>query len=319
MVVIEDILDELYTLDNSQWYDNVSRILTLLNYPVRMEYNCQWEEFLYIRSEKLRAISSADRKILSKCRTIASFAMERSLKRIKLFAFDIIDENQSSRNNTVYEITKLFRDLFGRFVILVFVNGDELAFSGILSKYKKTEVIISEWFGYNKDYELNNKILEVDFSLFLGYTLNEIYNDYLWSIARHYVKYKESKQFLIFGCNNPETYEEFVHNPDGGGMILAKIIDCEETLQINSDYYPDIYGNDYFMDDSDIEIDLIEKLEVENDIEFEWTMLEMELAAESEEADEKFEDEENEEFYDDYYEKLNGMNPEEMLKFIRGE
>ena len=73
------------------------------------------------------------------------------------------------------------------------------------------------------------------------------------------------------------------------------------------------------MDDSDIEIDLIEKLEVENDIEFEWTMLEMELAAESEEADEKFEDEENEEFYDDYYEKLNGMNPEEMLKFIRGE
>lgn len=320
MAVIEDILDEFYTLDNSRWYDNVSRILTLLSYPVRMEYNCQWEEFLYVRSEKLRAISPADRKILSECKAIASFSMERRLKRIKLFAIEIIDKTQSARNNTVYEITKLFRKLYGRFVILVFVNGDELAFSGTaINKNKKTEIIISEWFGYNRDCEINDKILEVDLSSFSGGSLKDIYNDYLWAIARPYIKYHESKMFLLFGCDNPVTYEEFIPNQDGDGMIPTTKIDRDETLRVNSNYYPDIYGDDYFIDDSDVEIEMLDVLEDENDIEFEWTMLEMELAAEAKDEYDEIEDGEEDEFYDDYNEELNGMNPEEMLKYIRGE
>ena len=321
-MVVEDILDELYTLDNSQWCDNVEKILTLLSYPVHLEYSCQWEEFLYVRSEKLRAVNPADRKILSQCKTIASYVMERRLRKIKIFAIEIVNGTKSSRNDTAYEITKLFRKLYGRFVILVFVNGDEIAFTGTsIDRYKRTEVIISEWFGYNNDYEINNKILEIDFSLFVGTSLNTINNEYLWSIARPYVKYRESKMFLIFGCDNPVTYETLVPNQDGDGVVLATMVDREETLKINSTYYPDIYGDDYFVDDSNLEVDSSsDMIDDADDIEFEWTMLEMELAAEADDEGDDFDEYDDEEVEaEDYDEELKGMNPEEMLKYIRGE
>ncbi len=126
--------------------------------------------------------------------------------------------------------------------------------------------------------------------------------------------------FLIFGCDNLITHEELVPNQDGDDMILATKVDREETLRVNANYYPDIYGDDYFIDDSDIEIETLDAFEDEDDIEFEWTMLEMELAAEAEDEEDEFEDEGEDEFYDDEYdEELNGMNPEEMLKYIRGE
>jgi len=321
MVVVDDIKNELYTINNDCWYDNVSAILELLDFPAIFDYACLWEEFLYVRSEKMRAVNAKERKILSECMTIVHFKMERKYKGINVFAIRIASSN-NSRNDLVYDLTNLFRRLYGRFTILVFVNGDELAFSGIsVNQNKKTEVIISEWFGFDCERDKIEKILEIDFSSFTGKSLNQIYNNYLWAISRVYVRYRESKMFLIYGCDNAVTYEAFVPGQDGEGTILTTKIDREETLKINEAYYPDLYGQDFFVDDSGIEIESSDFYEDADDIEFEWTMLEMELAEEAEEDDfENFFDEEEDdsELYE-FDEELKGMNPEEMLKYIRGE
>ncbi len=319
MVVIDDILNELYTIDNDYWHNNVLEILKILDFPVSFDYECLWEEFLYVRSEKVRSINGKDRKILSQCKMIAHYQIERKYRRMQVFSIRIADD-ENSRNGTVYDITRLFRKLYGPFTVLVFVNGSDIVFSGTsINQNNKYEVIISEWFGFERDRELNEKMLEIDFIYFTGRTINQLYSNYLWAISRIYVRYRESKMFLIYGCDNPVTYEEFVTGQDSDESILITKIDREETLRINSAYYPELYGKDYFVDDADIEIESAEFFEDADDIEFEWTMLEMELA-EEEAYDDFFEDDDD--IYDDadeYDEDLIGLNPEEMLKYIRGE
>ena len=322
MIDLEDLLDELYTFDNSCWHESVFNVLNILSFPISFEYVCQWEEFLYVRSNKNRMVSPNDKMDLAKCKAIASYSLGKRFRHIKLFAV-YIEESVKTRNDTVYEITKLFRKLYGRFTILVFVNADEMAFSGTAINYnRKTEVILSEWFGYYKDSKINEEMLQVDFSLFSGRSLNEVYNNYLWAIARPYVKYRESKMYLIFEYGNPVTYEVFVPNQEGDGTTLAIRVDREETFRINSEYYPEIYGDDYYIDDDNVEVESLDLLEDEDDIEYEWTMLEMELAAEAEEETDEdyFDDEDGDDSFDiDYDEELIGMNPEEMLNYIRGE
>lgn len=320
MVVIDDILNELYTIDNDCWYNNVLEILKLLDFPVSFDYACLWEEFLYVRFEKMRAINANDRKVLYQCKMIAHYQMERKYKKIQVFSILIADD-ENSRNDTVYEITRLFRKLYGPFTVLIFVNGADIAFSGTsISHNRKSEVIISEWFGFERDIELSEKILEIDFSCFTGRSINMLYSNYIWAISRIYVRYQESKMYLIYGCDNPITYETFVTGQYDDETILTTKIDREETLKINSAYYPNMYGRDYFIDDISIEMEAADFFEDADDIEFEWTMLEMELAEEAdEEADDDFFEEDENDDLDEYDEELIGLNPEEMLKYIRGE
>ena len=151
--------------------------------------------------------------------------------------------------------TKLFQDGPG-------VRGNEFISRGAsvgtaVDKWKRSEVIISDWYGEGTDREIMNRILEIDFSLFSHENLGKFYGDYLWAIARPYVKYRESKMYLIFGCGYIETYESFASDPDGEGFMPVTKVDREETLRVNSAYYPDLYGDDYFLDESAIEDDTL--------------------------------------------------------------
>lgn len=320
---VDDFIDEFYAFDINNWTDSLQRILNILNFGVDVEYVCGWDKFLYERSGKLQYIKGTDRKILSECQEISIFRMGRDFRKISIVAVKITG-SKNYRNEKTYEIYKLFRRLYGRFVIFVACFDRDIAFVGTsINHEKKSEVIISDWFGEYTNREVLSRILEIDFALFSFDSIGELYGDYLWAIARPYIKYRESKTFLIYGSGVTETYEPFAQDPDGDGFIPVTKIDIEATLRINASYYPDLYGDDYYIDESAITDDTLETLD-EYDAEFEWTMLEMELAKEYIEEDDDFNSEfdEEESEYDmenEDYEAISGMNPEEMLEYIRGE
>lgn len=323
-MVVDDFIDEFYAFDLNNWADSLENVLHMLCFPVRVEYTCEWKEFLYERSDRLRYFNSDDRKILAECQEIAMFSLSGRFRKLKMLSV-MLTGNPRLRNEKVYEVYKLFRKVYGRHILFVACFDRDIAFVGTaVDKWKKSEVIISDWFGEGKDLEIMNRILEIDFSLFSHENLGKFYGDYLWAIARPYVKYRESKMYLIFGCGYIETYESFATDSDGESFMPVTKVDREETLRINSAYYPDLYGDDYFIDESAIEDDTLDILD-EDDAEFEWTMLEMELAKENIEVEAEYDDEfedEDDEFdpnSDEEYDEISGMNPEEMLKYIRGE
>lgn len=322
-MVVDDFIDEMYAFDINNWAESIETILQMLNYPVQLEYKCEWREYLYERSDRLRYFGTDDRKLLSECQEIAMFRMTGPFRKLKMISV-MLTGNPRLRNEKVYDIYKLFRKIYGRYVLFVSCFDRDIAFvRTAVDKWKKSEVIISDWFGENTDREIMSRILEADFTLFSYDNLGKLYGDYLWAISRPYIKYRESKMYLIFECGYVETYESFAPDPEGNGFIPVTKVDREETLRINSAYYPEIYGDDYFIDESAIEEDTLDIID-EDDAEFEWTMLEMELAKEEIEEEDDYVDEfdEEEDEYnpeDEDYDEISGMNPEEMLKYIRGE
>lgn len=322
-MVVDDFIDEFYAFDINNWADSIETLLQMLNFPVQLEYTCEWREYLYERSDRLRYFGTDDRKLLSECQEIAMFRMGGRFRKLKMISV-MLTGNPRLRNEKVYDIYKLFRKIYGRYILFVACFDRDIAFVGTaVDKWKKSEVIISDWFGENTDREIMSRILEVDFALFSYDNVGKLYGDYLWAISRPYIKYRESKMYLIFESGYIETYETFAADPDGNGIIPVTKVDREETLRINASYYPELYGYDYFIDESEIEDDTLDILD-EDDAEFEWTMLEMELAKEVVDEDDDYDDDfEDEDEYDPEsegeYDEISGMNPEEMLKYIRGE
>lgn len=319
MADIEDLINELYAIDNSLWSVNLENILKLLSFPVHLGYTCDKDEFLYEYSGKISAMSTRDRKILSDCNEIAEYRTERRFKKIRMFGIRL-SGNVKVRNETVYDIYNVFAKLYGRYTMLAVVSNGELCYVGLsVNRKKHAEVVISEWFGYRDDCDKLNKLLEIDFSLFNSRYLGGLYNEYVWAISREYICHPESRMYLIYGCDPPITYETYVESPNSDEPVLTTRLDREVTLEKNSLYYRDLYGWDYFADDSNIEIEE-EFMLGEDDAEFEWTMLEMELA-EGAAEDELYDDDEyylnSDEDDEDYDEELIGMNPEEMLDYIR--
>lgn len=321
MAAIEDLKNELYTLNSSRWSDSLGSLLELLSFPVSLSYTCNRDEFLFEYSGKLSSMSAKDRKVLSDCDEIAEYKMEKRYKRIKIFAVNL-SRNTKLRNEKLYDIFIVFVKLYGRFTMLLAVSNGEVSFVGLnVDRKKRAEVVISDWFGYSDVNEKLEKLCEIDFSFFDSKYLSRLYNAYLWSIAREYVRYPESKMYLIFGCDNPITFEMYVETPNSDEPVLTTRVDREETLAVNARLYLELYGWDYFVDDRDVEIEDEDYVLDEEDAEFEWTMLEMELAAKAEEEqaddDDEFYSNSEEDDDEDYDEQLIGLNPEEMLDYIR--
>ncbi len=317
-MVVDDFIDEFYAFDVNNWADSIENLLQMLNYPVQLEYTCEWREFLYERSERLRYYEACDRKILSECQEIAVFRMEGRFHKLKMISV-MLTGNSRLRNEKVYEIYKLFRKIYGRYVLFVACFDRDIAFVGAtVDKWKRSEVIISDWFGENVDRDIMSRILEADFALFSTENIAKLYGDYLWTISRPYIKYRESKMYLIYESGHVETYETFTSDPDSNEIIPVTKVDREATLRLRASYYPDLYGDDYFIDESEVEDNTLDILD-EDEAEFEWTMLEMELAKEVDEEDD-YDDDEGSILVSDTEDGMNeikGMNPEEMLYFIQ--
>lgn len=321
MTVMEDILDELYTLNSEHWSDNIRDMLNTLNYKVSLSYVCDWSEFLYIHSKKINRINSKDKAILNYCYRIAGFSSDVRYGRLHIFGVKL-RKLEVERNELACELCKLFRKMYGRYTILIINDGDEIAFTGTFVDNKQTsEVIISDWFGYYKPEAINNRIMGIDCSLFAGNTLTSLYDEYLWGIARPYIKYPESKDYYTFGCDDlvldgVQRHSEFSYsNPK-----FMKV-DRKETYRINSAYYPDLYGEDYFVDKSHV---VISDNYLDNDIsDEEWTILELEMKnIIIEEDDLENSNLDNHEGIEDDYSVLDSflgsdMNPVEMLDFIQ--
>lgn len=319
---IEDIRGIIYSINLYNWADSLEEVLKKLNFPVELDYVCDWKRLIYEKSNIVRYISKNDKKIISECLEIASYRMLGRYSKMSFIAIHLVG-NKRLRNERVYEIYRVFRKLFGKYVLFVVLFDDELCFVGtsFIDK-KKSEVIISDWFGYTVDIEVMNRISEIDFALFNDKNIATLYGDYLWAISRPYIKYRESKMFLIYGCECVETYETYTSVPNVEGPVPVIKIDRDETFKKNMSYYISVYGDDYFIDDSALEEEPIDIID-EDESDFEWTMLEMELSKEMiEEDEENEEDEYDEDEYDEDdeedFDDLSYMNPEEMLKHIRG-
>ena len=85
-MVVDDFIDEFYAFDINNWADSLEKILLMLNFPVQVEYTCEWKEFLYERSDRLRYFGADDRKLLAECQEIAMLKMGGRFRRLKFIS-----------------------------------------------------------------------------------------------------------------------------------------------------------------------------------------------------------------------------------------
>lgn len=317
-MIVDDILDELSGIDDDCWADSIETILKILEFPIRLNYSCRWEEFVYERSGKLQYISNEDKAIISQCYEIALYNFIGKWYKRKLIAVNF-KGSKRLRNETACDIYKIFKKIHSSSLFFIAYFDNEISFLGTtVDKAGRNEVIVSDWFGKYTNRSILDRIEEINFACFSDLNIRTLYGDYLWAIARPYIKYRESNMFLIFECGHIETYELFAPNPDGRGYILLTKSDPEETLRINFSYYKDIYGDDYFEDAASIDANELEN-DFEKDIsDFEWTMLEMDLVEEATSAQIKdnLDDFEEADTSKDFLDEISNMNPEELLRYI---
>ena len=309
MLDSEDLRDQLYSLDSDLWYESVLQVFNLLCFHVELKNVWSAEEYIYGMAGAAKKIKRSDRKSILYCDEIAEYYYKKRNKDNSLYVFRISGDKRE-RNEIAYELTKAFRKTYGINIILGFVNGKEIAFTGTYKDKSNTlSVIISEWYGYDTEQEIINLLLETEFNP---------YSRYLKSIAREYVQYPESNMYLLFECN-PITYEVVVKSPIDGSNLYIEKVDKEETLAQNMSYYKEKYGDDYFLDDNTVKIDIDNSFISDEDEEFEWTMLELELLEENDNAEDvkisHLEDEDSD--YQDYDESYYNLNPEQMLELIK--
>lgn len=299
---------------------NLCDIFLKLELQVEIDYLCNIKEFLYLREGKNKCVTRNDRELLEKCDRLVVFKLEKPMNAIKCFGI-IMNSDIRNRNEDVIEISKCLRHMFGYKIIICFVVDESLAFTGnSVSPDGKIETVLSEWFSYKMKKEKSNKILEIVFSDFPIESPTQFYNDYVYSIARKYTKYKENKMYLTYGC------DVIMHNVEINGQnnrkqnILSRI-DCDETYAMNLAYYRNLYGDDYFIDEDSLLNDNYN--EDDSDEDLKWTLLEMELEREEikleesdfqEEADEREFDNLTESYKNEIYESF---NPMEILKVIQ--
>ena len=332
MEYIHDVLDELYSIDDDNWYKNVSNIYCALNFPVRFICTCSWRELIFEKTDKQNRYRIDDAKIFDKCKSIAYFCSKVGFKSISFFSISV-DSSSSNRNDDVSQLIKLYQRYFGPYIVILFRNYDEIAFSGVRLHKNRQEAIISEWFGLKRPDSVNEKLGEIYPPYFTYSRSHEFYSEYLWAISRQYLRMNESRMYLVYGCGSVVEKEDY-HYTLEDELVASTRVNVEETYRMNAAYYPNLYGDDYFKDEDDSTISLRElssngkkkkdtilydDIYDEEMSDYDWTMLEMELEKEMtnmvNEKDNKtsfvIEHEENSE--------INGMTPEEVLKYIRGD
>ena len=312
-MVVDDILDESSGIGDDCWADSIEIILKILDFPIYLNYSCGWEKFIYEKFGKLQYMNNGDKIIISQCCEIALYNFTDKWYKRKLIAVNFKgSKRKKTRNEIACKIYKFFRKLYGPHLFFVICYNNEISFLGtVIHSSKRSEIIISDWFGKYTDFNTLERIEEIDFVYFSDYSVEKLYNDYLWAIARPYIRYSECKMFLTFGCGYIENFERWVSD--------LPIADQEEIFYANSSYYKNIYGEDYFEDNVSTDEEDFDYVE-DNISDLEWTMLEMDLKAEI--ASDKSEDDivsfgEPDNTAKNIPEEISNMNPAEMLQYIR--
>ena len=312
-MIVNDILNELSGIGDDCWADSIEIILKILDFPIYLNYSCGWEEFIYGKSGKLQYINNRDKIIISQCCGIALYNFTDKWYKRKLIAVNLKGSKRKKvRNEIACNIYKCFRKLYGYHLFFIIYYNDEISFLGtVVHSSKRNEIIISDWFGKYTDLNTLERIEEIDFVYFSDSNIEKLYSDYLWAIARPYIRYPECKMFLTFGCGYIQNFERWV-----SGLPIA---DQEEIFYANSSYYKNIYGEDYFEDNVSINEEDFDYVE-DNISDLEWTMLEMDLKAEM--ANDKSEEDVasfkgNDNIAKNVPEEISDMNPAEMLQYIQ--
>ena len=317
MVSVVDVLDELYSTDASSWSKTAKNIYSILEFPVKQKLVCDWEKFIYEVTDTYKYLHGNDREVIKLCKGIAIYRNEPQYTKLSVFSI-YIDSSSSYRNDDVNSITKLFRRLFGPFIILMFINNKNVAFSGIATyQDRKRETIISEWFGFDKPDSVNEKLLEINPTYYSYNNINGFYDSYLWAIARHYARYRESKTFLLYGCGTFIEEDSLAYNEENDSLVSSTKIDVEATYRANASYYPNMYGDDYFLDDVHSEESDIDDVSDSETDDLEWTMLELALEEEAAITNEQLLRNSDENSKTSSDSRLSGLTPEQMLQFIR--
>lgn len=298
-----DFKDVLYAIDNSTWYTSVNVLLSLLGCPInKIKKNdiMSIKNYLYIELSINKYLSEDEKFCLNNIISISPIHLLYNQTNFrKCYAIDL-NTNNKDRTEVATDIAKIFFKVVDKSCVLIFRSSSSFAMTGtwVNDESNNLEVVISEWFDYNMTDNQYERLQEID--------LTSDYLDYVYSIARPYQKYKESKIYLKYGLI--------------GYKVKGKV-DINEIYDDALNYYRVIYGYDYYED-------FIFDYEENEDEEMEWTLLELgidsltldnEFDSYNDPYDEVYEYDEDDELI--LNEELNELecikDPEEMLKFIR--
>lgn len=312
----QDLKNELYAL-SSELYNEVSKnILSVLGFEItEWDYFGSIESFIYGYCEEhniKRELTSVSWK---KIENIAVSSLKFERKKMYIIASNVTN-NIAMRNDEVILKAHNIRKILGRENIFVFISDNSFCFAGYQYNYEKGkyEIVISEWFYYEMDDEKYEKLLEIDPSLYDLKSKNRFYEDYIFSIAREYVKRPVSKIFLTYACEFIYS-DELLSGEDGAFKVDFKETYDHNYAELMKPYFYDEYSVDLIQDYDDLDDELDD---------LDWTLLEMELDEEAllDESDDVEDLEYNSlksEFddRDDDRDIFDGLTPLEMLNIIR--
>ncbi|MGO4997872.1 hypothetical protein [Oribacterium sp. Sow4_G1_1] len=333
MIENENSIAELYNIDGSHWGHRIKTLLKTMGLYSRLNYECEAKEFLYVHTNyKYRLLDDYDKERILNLRKIASFDTDPCFKSLICFAISI-DTEPLCRNEDAAYYTRLFNRIFDKQCILCIEDSESIAFTGLSKTLNyQHQVVISEWFSSEMNQRQYDAFCRLDFAEFDCKSTNAFYMDYIAALSRPYILYPESDEYLLYGMEDYGPYEEMCRSK--GIIARPKKSNRDLIIEMNSSYYKDIYGDDYFVDEEggyrttknrkreeDIEFNIDDDFEEDDDLD--WTILEMELEEDmDEDSDEYLDDkksitqEETSSVKTDPY-KISNFNPSEMLAYIQ--
>lgn len=295
---IHDIETALFEVKKRDLYNSGLRIFKSLNFPVIpliTSINQDINSFIYFSLDKKILFSINEHDFLKK---ITSVSLLFSLKSEMLFSthshtkkhfFDEIlfvaiglDSSKRDRSFNAHTITKIINKIYEHPVVILFFHDDYILFSGLIyeniDQEHSGEVFLSDWFCFSEiNYESILSICCLSFGNHCQHNIRDFYYDLIFSVSREYYIYPESYEFLTYACLTNEL-EDIISHDEMAHSIKGFAVD-------KSQYYYNLYGDDYVSNEEKIDLHLSEEDELLLMLEEENTLIELEI--EDEELDEE--------------------------------
>ncbi|MED4018545.1 DUF4391 domain-containing protein [Sutcliffiella cohnii] len=225
------------------------------------------DEFDFL--EKIQSISllfSLDKNLNVKNYTrVTSSSLE-----IMFLAINLHSSNRD-RSFDAHNITKIFSKIYKHPIFILFHCDKNILFSGVVKDSQGIEdigeVYLSEWFNYNTlDQKIVDSLCRISYSNHIQTHVYRFYYDLLYSISREYYIYPMSKEYLKYGCLTNEL--KLVQLEDDNNNSLLNFKELTEGF---SDYYKNLYGDDYVDNSESIDLLLTDEdetllMEIEEDL-----------------------------------------------------
>ena len=235
-------------LEPSDWFIYLSDIMNLLHFPASLAYQGTMNDYLPTEVVNSNLLTDEERESFGCCEAIASFRFHRPYTRINCFIVRMANQYYYD-NYMVESYCRLFRKLFGRTTIVIASVADAFVMTGTEIYYSgNSKIIISDWFYPDMDYDIVERLANIDLAYSAARNSSELYMDYLWGIARPYMRMlsAESDRYYV----SPYSDVVMLPEPPARVEVLSDMYLYEQLLraQVNQFDWKEIYGSDYYCD-----------------------------------------------------------------------